>query len=87
MPNTPSAKKRLRQTETRTLRNKTLRSSMRTWEKKVLQAVEAGDKAAAQAHLPQAYKQIDKAARKRIVHPNTAANHKSRLARKVAALG
>lgn len=87
MPNTPSAKKRLRQTETRTLRNKSLRSSMRTWEKRVMQAVEAGDKAAAQAHLPQAYKHIDKAARQRIVHPNTAANHKSRLARKVAALG
>ena len=87
MPNTPSAKKRLRQTATRTARNKTLRTSMRTWEKKVLQAVEAGDKASAEASLPQAYKQIDKAARKRILHPNTAANHKSRLARKVGSLG
>ena len=87
MPNTPSAKKRLRQTETRTASNKTLRSSMRTWEKKVLQAVEAGDKAAAESSLPLAYKHIDKAARKRILHPNTAANHKSRLARKVGGIG
>ena len=86
MPNTPSAKKRLRQTATRAARNKTLRSSMRTWEKKVLEAVEAGDKATAQAALPEAYRQLDKAARKRILHPNTAANHKSRLARKVRAL-
>ena len=87
MPNTPSAKKRLRQTETRNARNKVLRSSMRTWEKKVLQAVEAGDKATAEAQLPMAYRHIDKAARKRILHPNTAANHKSRLARKVGDIG
>lgn len=87
MPNTPSAKKRLRQTATRSARNKDLRSSMRTWEKKVLQAVEAGDKATAASCLPQAYRHIDKAARKRILHANTAANHKSRLARKVGGLG
>ncbi len=87
MPNTPSAKKRLRQTGVRTARNKTLRSSMRTWEKKVLQAVEAGDKSAAEAHLSLACKHIDKAAHKRILHPNTAANHKSRLARKVREIG
>ena len=87
MPNTPSAKKRLRQTRTRTLRNKSLRSAMRTWEKKVLEAVEAGDKDTATASLPVAYRHLDKAADKRIVHPNTAANHKSRLARKVASLG
>ena len=87
MPNTASAKKRLRQTATRAGRNKTLRSAMRTWERKVLAAVEAGDKAAAEASLPTAYKHLDKAADKRILHPNTAANHKSRLARKVASLG
>lgn len=87
MPNTPSAKKRLRQTAVRSMRNKTLRTSMRTWEKKVLQAVEAGDKATAESSLPLAYKHIDKAARQRILHPNTAANHKSRLARKVRGIG
>jgi small subunit ribosomal protein S20 len=87
MPNTLSAKKRLRQTEVRAARNKVLRSSMRTWEKKILQAVEAGDKATAEAELPMAYRYIDKAARKRILHPNTAANHKSRLARKVRGIG
>ena len=83
MPNTPSARKRLRQTATRTARNKALRSAMRTWEKKVLEAVEAGDKTTAEASLPVAYKHFDKAARKRILHPNTAAHHKSRLARKI----
>ena len=87
MPNTPSAKKRLRQTATRSARNKDLRSAMRTWERKVLAAVENGQKDEAAAALPQAYRHFDKAAKKRIVHPNTAANHKSRLARKVASLG
>ena len=86
MPNTPSAAKRLRQTATRSARNKTLRSAMRTWEKKVLAAVAEGDRAKAEEYLPLAYQHLDKAAKKRILHPNTAAHHKSRLARKVQAL-
>ena len=86
MPNTESAKKRLRQTESRTLRNKSIRSAMRTWEKKVMEAVEAGDRAQADVCLPQAFQYLDKAAKKRILHPNTAAHHKSRLARKVAGI-
>ena len=86
MPNTSSASKRLRQTATRTALNKTLRSAMRTWEKKVMMAVAEGDRAKAEEYLPLAYQHFDKAARKRIVHPNTAAHHKSRLARKVQAL-
>ncbi len=60
---------------------------MRTWERRVLAAVAEGDKATAVSALPTAYKHLDQAAGKRILHPNTAANHKSRLARKVASLG
>lgn len=86
MPNTESAKKRLRQTEVRTARNKAQRSAMRTVEKKVLEAIDAGDKAQAESLLPSLYKQLDKAAKKHIIHANTAANHKSRLASKIAAL-
>ncbi|MFV1958394.1 MAG: 30S ribosomal protein S20 [Planctomycetota bacterium] len=86
MPNTPSAKKRLRQTVDRTGRNKTQRSTMRTYEKRVLALIEAGDRPGAQALLPLVYKHIDRAAQKHILHANTAANHKSRIARKLAAL-
>ena len=86
MPNTASAKKRIRQTDSRTLRNKHTRSSMRTAVRKLREAVEAGDKEAAQAHLTVAYKCIDKAGMKRVIHPNNAANKKRGLARLVNAM-
>ena len=83
MPNTASAKKRVRQTDTRTLRNKQRRSSMRTCVRKVREAVAAGNKAEAQTLLHAAYKEIDKAARQHILHANTAANKKRKLAKLV----
>jgi small subunit ribosomal protein S20 len=83
MPNTASSKKRVRQTQSRTLRNKVRRSSLRTIVRKVREAVEAGDKAKAQALLPEAYKVIDKAAQSHVLHANTAANKKRKLARLV----
>ncbi len=83
MPNTASAKKRVRQTESRTLRNKTRRSAMRTVVRKVREAVAAGDKATAQGLLPEAYKQIDKAAKRNILHANKAANKKAKLTKLV----
>lgn len=86
MPNSASAKKRVRQTDTRTLRNKVRRSAMRGSLKRVQAAVAAGDKAAATAELARAYQLIDKAAKTRVLHPNTAGNTKSRLARSVNAL-
>ena len=86
MPNNASTKKRLRQTATRTARNKGLRSSMRTYQKKILERIEAGDVAGAESLLPTVYQQFDKAAKRRVLHPNTAANQKSRLARKIQAL-
>jgi small subunit ribosomal protein S20 len=86
MPTSPSAKKRLRQTHKRTAANKAARSSLRTCEKKLLQAIEAGDRARAEALLPTLYQQLDKAAKNRVLHPNTAANHKSRFARKLKTL-
>lgn len=86
MPNSSSAKKRVRQTEVRTLRNKARRSTMRSMVRQVQEAVEAKDAAKAQAALQQAYKQIDKAAKANILHANTAANHKSRLAKQVRSI-
>ncbi|MDJ0522145.1 MAG: 30S ribosomal protein S20 [Planctomycetota bacterium] len=87
MPNTASAKKRVRQTQTRTLRNKVRKSAMRTWIRKVKEAVAAGDQGAAQAALHQAYKQIDKAAKQSIMHANKAANQKRKLAHLVNSIG
>ena len=79
MPNTVSAKKRVRQTEDRTLRNKVRRTTMRGSIRKVREAVAAGDKGAAQAALVQAYRHIDKAADNRILHANKAGNQKRTL--------
>lgn len=86
MPNTESAKKRVRQTETRTLRNKNRRSSMRTAIRKLGEAIEAGDKATAQTQLIATQKLIDKAAKANILHANNAANQKAKLARRVNAM-
>ena len=83
MPNTASAKKRIRQRDARTILNKGRRSAMRTVVRKVREAVEAGDKATAQGLLPEAYKQIDKAAKSNILHDNKAANKKAKLTKLV----
>jgi small subunit ribosomal protein S20 len=76
MPNTKSAKKRLRQNEKRRLRNRSQKSYLKTIAKKVKDA--AGKNEAVEL-LKQAYKAYDKAASKGIIHKNNAARHKSRL--------
>ena len=87
MPNTVSAKKRVRQDEERALRNKARRTAMRGAIRKVRETVAAGDKAGAQSALQVAFKRIDKAARKHIIHENKAANQKRKLTRIVNAVG
>ena len=82
MPNNKQAKKRVRQDEERRARNKSVKSSMRSSIKKVLQA---DSNEAAMAAMPSAMKHIDKAAKKNIIHDNGAARYKSRLARVSAA--
>jgi small subunit ribosomal protein S20 len=84
MPNNKQAKKRMRQDEERRIQNKTVKTSMRTAIKKVLQA-ETGE--AAEAALPNAMKRIDKAAKQNVIHDNAAARYKARLARTIAAKG
>jgi small subunit ribosomal protein S20 len=83
MPNTEQAKKRLRQTEKKRAANKAAASRMKTEMKKVITAIEEGDPAAAEQILPEAFKRIDKAAKRRVIHPNNAARKKSLLARKL----
>lgn len=84
MPNSKQAEKRVRQNEKRRLENKAVRTSMKTAVKKVMQAP---DTAAAEAALPEAMKRVDKAAKKRVIHANTAARTKSRLAKAASRKG
>lgn len=81
MPNTKSAKKRLRQTKKRTLHNRVFKSVARTYIKRVLKAVESKDLALAESELRMAFKRIDKCAKHNIFHPNKAARLKSRIAK------
>ena len=74
MANFNSAKKRMLVIRTKAERNKSIRSSVKTAIKKVLAAVEGGDKAAAEAELKAATKTIEMAASKGIYHKNKAVN-------------
>ena len=71
MANIKSAKKRILVTQTKTARNKSIRSKVKTSMKKVDAAIAAGDKAAAQASLVNAISEIDKACTKGVYHRNT----------------
>jgi small subunit ribosomal protein S20 len=81
MPNTPSAKKALRQNEKRRLQNRSQRSALRTAVKKVRTAAEGTDAAAAQEAYRLATKKLDQAAAKNLIHKNSASRTKSRLAK------
>ncbi len=84
MPNIKSAKKRMRQAEKRRLRNKAIRSYVKTCIKKVLASMEAGeDREALMQKVRLAQKAIDKACSKGVFHRNEAARKKSRLMAKV----
>lgn len=78
-----SAAKRYRQSEKRRIRNKSVRSEVRTSAKKVLDAVGANDQGAATEALRTFSSLVDSAARKGVYHKNTAARKKSRMAQKV----
>ena len=84
MPRIRSSKKRMRQTRARTLTNRTKRSQLRTAIKKVRATGSAADAAKA---FSEAASLLDRAGRKHLIHPNTAARHKSRLAKAIKAKG
>jgi small subunit ribosomal protein S20 len=81
--NIKSQIKRNRQNEKRRLRNKSVRAELRTRSKSAVTAAETGAEDSAEA-LRLAVKRIDTAAAQGVIHKNTAANHKSRLVRRVA---
>lgn len=82
-----SAEKRHKQDENRRIRNKRVKSSVRTAAKRVVIAAHAKDKDLAESTLKDMIKQIDTAARKGIIKKNTAARKKSRMQRLVNVLG
>ncbi len=86
MPNSKQAKKRLVQAKTRNLRNRMVKSEIKTFSKKVRDAVEAGDADAARELLRKTHAKLDKAAKKGVLHRNTVDRRKSLLGRKVANL-
>ncbi len=86
MANIKSQIKRNKQNEKATVRNKAVKSELKTAVRKAREAALSGDKAAAQAALSLATKKLDKAVSKGVIHKNQAANRKSAIASKVAAL-
>jgi small subunit ribosomal protein S20 len=86
MPHHKSAEKRLRQTETRTVVNRSRMSRVRTFVKRVETAIETGDKEAAQSALQLARPEMQRATTKGVMHRNTVARKLSRLATRINAL-
>ena len=85
MPNTRSAKKRLRQNEKRRLRNRWFRGRAKTFIKKAKKAMAEGDAESAVYYTRLAIKALDKAAAKGILHKRNVARRKSRLMRQLNA--
>jgi small subunit ribosomal protein S20 len=83
--NIKSQKKRIRQNVRRELRNKGVRSALRTYVKRFQTALESGDLESARLAMQRASKEFDKAASKGVIHRNKAANRKSVLARQLKA--
>ena len=86
MANSAQARKRARQAEKHRQHNAGRRSMMRTELKRVLKAIESGDKAAAEGAFKAASPLLDSLATKGLIHKNKAARHKSRLNAKIRAL-
>jgi small subunit ribosomal protein S20 len=83
MPNTKSAKKRMKQSETRRLRNRSVKSSVKTHVRKVRDAITGGDLNDAETQFRTAVKKLDQAAAKGVIHRNAAGRTKSRLSHAV----
>ncbi len=86
MANTPSARKRIRQTQRRTAVNAARKSRIRTYLRKVESALASGDAAAAQEAFRAAQPEIMRGVTKGVLHKNTASRKVSRLASRVKAL-
>jgi len=86
MANTSSAKKAVRKIARRTAINRSRRSMLRTFVRKVEEALAAGDAAIAEQAFQQAAPIVMRAAQKGVIHKNTASRKVSRLARRLRAL-
>ncbi|MFC8732701.1 30S ribosomal protein S20 [Luteimicrobium sp. NPDC057192] len=86
MANIKSQLKRIRTNEKARLRNKAVKSELKTYVRRVREAVAAGDKDAATTALTTASRKLDKAVSKGVIHKNQAANRKSALAKAVGTL-
>ena len=86
MANSPQARKRAKQAEKNRKHNASFRSMVRTYLKKVIAAIESGEKEQAKAAYDAAVPVLDRMADKGIIHKNKAARHKSRLSAQIKAL-
>ena len=86
MANIKSQIKRNRTNERARLRNKAVKSALKTAVRKFREAADAGDVATATTQLHVASRQLDKAASKGVIHANQAANRKSAMAKRTAGL-
>lgn len=86
MANTASAAKRARQSEKRRIRNRLVRTRMRNTVRRARLALNTGQREAAESIVREACRELDKAAQKGVIHRNTAARTKSRLARRLNTL-
>ena len=86
MANIKSQMKRIKTNEKARLRNKSVKSSLKTAIRKYREAAEAGDVETATTRMRDASKMLDKAASKGVIHANQAANRKSAMAKRVAQL-
>jgi len=84
--NIKSQLKRIKTNEKARLRNKSVKSSLKTAVRRFREAADAGDREQADLALRQASRQLDKAASKGVIHPNQAANKKSAMAQRANAI-
>jgi small subunit ribosomal protein S20 len=87
LANIKSQIKRNRQNEARRLRNRTTRSALKTYSRRVRESIAGGDREAAEAAYRRAARAFDRAVSSGVIHRNNAANHKSRLAKKLQSIG
>ncbi|GAA2037192.1 30S ribosomal protein S20 [Pseudokineococcus marinus] len=86
MANIKSQKKRILTNEKARLRNKAVKSELKSAVRSVREAADSGDRDKAQSALVRASKRLDKAVSKGVIHKNQAANRKSALAKRVASV-
>ena len=84
MANIKSQIKRIKTNEKARLRNKSVKSSVKTAIRKFREAAESGDQAKTAELLRDASRKLDKAASKGVIHPNQAANKKSAMAKRAS---